>query len=136
MGMGRLVLVWFWRSVIGSGGEGYGLAWAGVDGALGGLALVGDALCLIGVALWGMNGRLRDRRGIAIRVFLAGAQERRGWRRRPAGCPEPGRLQRGGPVASAGNRGDEAGGPGSAVLAWSPKMKAKDRWIRSSRTPA
>ncbi len=27
VGMGRLVLVWFWWSVIGSGREGYGLAW-------------------------------------------------------------------------------------------------------------
>ena len=96
------------------------------------LVLVGDAVCLIGVALCGMNVRLR---GIAIRVFLAGAQERRGWRRRPAGCPEPERLQKGGPVGSAGNRGDEAGGSGFAVLAWPPKVKTKDRWIRSLRTP-
>ncbi len=47
-----------------------------------------------------------------------------------------GRLQEGGPVASAGSRGDEAGGPGSAVLAWSLKVKATDRWIRSWRAPA
>ena len=47
-----------------------------------------------------------------------------------------GRVQEGGPVASAGSREDEAGAPGSAVLAWSPNMKAKDRWIRSWRTPA